>query len=478
MLELIRDGLWGWPLLALLLFTGILLTLRLRGRHLLALGRAFRYALTDERQADGEISAFGSLCTALSATIGTGNIVGVATAICTGGPGALFWMLTAALFGMATKYAEGLLAVTYRQKDAQGRCLGGPFYYITGGLGPKFRPLAKLFAVFGVIAGLFGIGTIAQAHSIVSAVGGFFRSSRFLMLGSHRYPLAQVITGLVITVAAALVICGGTQRIAGFSEVLVPFMSGGYILLTLTICFTHRSALPAALRAVFVGAFSPKAVCGAGSGIGIKLAIQMGVGRGMFSNEAGLGTAPIAAAAARTDSPVRQGLVSMLGTFIDTIVLCTLTGLSILVTGAWQLRSLHGTAVTDYAWRTGLPWNPELSSLLLTLCLTFFAFTTIVGWNFYAERCLAYLCRSEALLRLFRIGYILTVCIGPYLTVSAVWNLADICNALMAFPNLLALLLLSGTVAQESRTALASTEKHKKRGTSPKSFRPDNRNVP
>lgn len=450
MLEALRALLWGWPLIGLLLFTGALLTVRLRGRHLRALGLAFRFACTEEPEAGGEISAFGALCTALSATIGTGNIVGVATAIRAGGPGALFWMLLAALLGMATKYAEGLLAVKYRRRAADGSYIGGPFYYILYGLGPRFRPLAKLFAICGVMAGLLGIGTVTQAHSIVSAVGTYVGSSKTLVILGQAVPLVQAITGAAVTVFAAVIIFGGAGKIARSSEVLVPFMAGTYILLSLLICCTHRQALRPALRSIVVAAFCPRAVCGAASGITLKLAIRFGVGRGMFSNEAGLGTAPIAAAAARTREPARQGLVCMLGTFIDTVVICTLTGLTVLVTDAWRFPALHGTTITDYAWRMGLPWNAEVSSLLLTVCLCFFAFTTIVGWNFYAERCLAFLLPSQKLTAAFRVLYLLAVLIGPFLSVSSVWCLADICNALMAFPNLLALLLLSGDTVSES----------------------------
>lgn len=457
------DGwVWGWPLIILILAAGIWLSARTGFVQIFHLGKALKYMVKNEDGGEGELTSFGALCTALSATIGTGNIVGVATAICLGGRGALFWMLVAAFFGMATKYAEGFLAIKYRDKKDNNHYLGGPFYYIEKGMGPKWKWLAKLFAVFGVIAGLLGIGTITQINGITSAINNFFdpnESHIAFSIGENGYTWATVIGGLVVTLFAALVIIGGIQRIAKVSEVVVPFMAITYIVFVLIIVFTNIKEIPSAVVSVFKMAFSLKAVTGAGVGITLKIAMQKGIGRGIFSNEAGLGSAPIAAAAAQTKDNVRQGLVTMTGTFIDTIVICTLTGLSIILTGAdnsFVDGAYEGVSITTLAWQKGLPWNANISSFILMICLTFFAFTTILGWDYYSERCLEYLTSSKKAVKVYRYIYILAVFIGPYLTVSAVWNIADIFNGLMAFPNLVALFALSGVVGKETRSYFAN----------------------
>lgn len=452
------DGwVWGWPLIILILLAGIWLSIRTGFVQLFHLGKALKFMIKNEDSGEGEVTSFGALCTALSATIGTGNIVGVATAICLGGRGALLWMLVAAAFGMATKYTEGFLAIKYRDKKADGHYLGGPFYYIEKGMGAKWKWLAKLFAVFGVLAGLLGIGTITQINGITSAVNNFFdpnASHIAFSIGENNFTWATVISGVLVTLCAALVIIGGIKRIAKVSEIVVPFMAITYIIFVLIIIFTHLDKIPAAVSSVFTMAFSLKAVTGAGVGITLKLAMQKGIGRGIFSNEAGLGSAPIAAAAAKTKDNVRQGLVTMTGTFIDTIVICTLTGLSIILTdadSAFVDGSFEGVNITTLAWQKGLPWNESISAFVLMLCLTFFAFTTILGWNYYSERCLEYLTGSQKAVKIFRYIYIIAVFIGPYMTVSAVWNIADIFNGLMAFPNLIALFALSGIVGKETR---------------------------
>jgi len=456
------DGwIWGWPLIILILAAGIWLSVRTGFVQIFHLGKALKYIVKSEDGGEGEVTSFGALCTALSATIGTGNIVGVATAICLGGRGALLWMLVAAFFGMATKYAEGFLAIKYRDKKDDNHYLGGPFYYIEKGMGPKWKWLAKLFAFFGVGAGLLGIGTITQINGITSAVNNFFDPNAAhiaFSIGENDYTYATVIGGVVVTLFAALVIIGGIQRIAKVSEIIVPFMAVTYIVFVLIIVFTNIKEIPSAIAGVFKMAFSLKAVTGAGVGITLKLAIQKGIGRGIFSNEAGLGSAPIAAAAAKTKDHVRQGLVTMTGTFIDTIVICTLTGLSIILTGADSAfvdGSFEGVSITTLAWQKGLPWNENISSFILMLCLTFFAFTTILGWDYYSERCLEYLTSSKKAVKIYRYIYILSVFIGPYLTVSAVWNIADIFNGLMAFPNLVALFALSGVVGKETKAYFA-----------------------
>jgi AGCS family alanine or glycine:cation symporter len=412
----------------------------------------------NEEGGEGEVSSFGALCTALSATIGTGNIVGVATAVCAGGPGAIFWMVVAAFFGMATKYSEGLLAVKYRVMEA-GHALGGPFYYIEQGMGERFggnfKWLAKLFAFFGVCAGLLGIGTITQVNGITSAAQNFFdpgNANTVTIPGIGTYSWVVVVVSALVTVFVALVLIGGIRRISTVAQIVVPFMAVIYIVFALVLVIANITKVPAALLTIVQAAFSPKAVTGGIVG-SMLVAMQKGVARGIFSNEAGLGSAPIAAAAAQTKEPVRQGLVSMTGTFIDTIVICTLTGLSIVITGAWQVEGLEGVAVTSYAFENGLPFPARVSALILMLCLVFFAFTTILGWDYYSERCLEYLSGGRmGVVKAYRWLYILAVFIGPYMTVAAVWTIADIFNGLMALPNMIALFALSGIVAKETKT--------------------------
>lgn len=453
-IQKIDDFVWGIPLIVLILCCGIFLTLRLGGVQFRKLWLALKYMFSEEKDGNGEISSFGALCTALSATIGTGNIVGVATAIAAGGPGALFWMEVAALFGMATKYSEGLLAVKYRVKDGNGKMLGGPFYYIENGMGSKWKWLGKIFAVFGVLVGLMGIGTFTQINSITSAVNNFFDPNKenvVSLLGSD-YTIAQIVAGLIITVMAALIIIGGIKSIAKVSEIFIPFMVVIYVSCCLLTIFSNLSAVPDAVAEIFKGAFGARAVAGGALGAMI-VAMQKGIARGIFSNEAGLGSAPIAAAAAKTNEPVRQGLVTMTGTFIDTILVCTMTGLTIVMSGCLEKNpQLEGVEITNAAFCIGLPFPEKVSSFLLMICLIFFAFTTILGWNYYSERCLSYLTSSnnKAILT-FRILYIIAVFIGPYMTVSAVWGIADIFNGLMAIPNIIALFALSGVVAKETK---------------------------
>ena len=463
--EQVSSRVWGPVLIGLIFTVGIYLTVRTRFVQVRCLGRALKYTVQKEENGKGEVSAFGALCTSLSATIGTGNIVGVAAAIVLGGPGALLWMLTAAFFGMATKYAEGLLAVKYRLETRPGHFLGGPFYYIQRGPGARRRWLAKLFALFGTLAGLLGIGTMTQVNGILTAAQQLFdpdRSGLVFILGDSEKPFISatwttVVVSAVVTLGAGLVILGGVRRIAGVSQVVVPFMAGAYVLFSLMILIGHARAIPDAVRLIVKSAFDPAAAGGAVSGLLLKNVIRVGVERGIFSNEAGLGSAPIAAASAKTNDPVRQGLVTMTGTFIDTFVICTMTGLSIVVTGAWNPQVtgevLKGSEITAYAWRHGLPFPGEVSSCILTVCLSFFAFTTILGWSCYSERCLEYLTGSRRAIAVFRRLYIGAVFIGSYLTLDTVWNIADICNGLMAFPNLIALCLLAGVVARETRKA-------------------------
>ncbi len=449
----IDNFVWGVPLMVLIMAGGLLLTIRLGVLQVRKLPLALKWMVLNEEGGEGEISSFSALCTALSATIGTGNIVGVATAVCAGGPGALFWMIVAAFLGMATKFSEGLLAVKYRVVAEDGHSLGGPFYYIEQGMGKKWTWLAKLFAFFGVCVGLFGIGTFSQVNGIASAIHNFFdpNNAHTVNLFVGEYSWAVVIASLVLAVCVAAVLIGGVKRIASVSQIVVPFMAIIYIVFVLILVFTNLSEVPAAFKTIVVAAFNPQAITGGAVG-SFLVAMQKGVARGIFSNEAGLGSAPIAAAAAQTKEPVRQGLVSMTGTFIDTIVICTLTGLSIVITGAWQVEGLEGVEVTTYAFQTGLPFSGRISAFVLMLCLVFFAFTTILGWDYYSERCLEYLTGGNmGAVKTFRWIYILAVFIGPYMTVSAVWTIADIFNGLMALPNMIALFALSGVVARETK---------------------------
>lgn len=451
----VDDIVWGVPLIVIIMICGLILTIRGRGLQFRHLGKALKFMVKNEKDGDGEVSSFAALCTALSATIGTGNIVGVATAIAAGGPGALFWMIMAAILGMATKYTEGFLAIKYRTVDAEGHYLGGPFYYIEKGMGKSWKWLSKIFAIFGVFVGLLGIGTITQVNGITSAVNNFFTSSTAFTIGSGDDVLeitwATIISGAVITVLAALVIIGGIKRISSVSQIIVPFMAVLYILTTLILIMLNITKIPDAVVTIMKSAFGMDAVAGGALG-SMMIAMQKGVARGIFSNEAGLGSAPIAAAAAQTKEPVRQGLVTMTGTFIDTVVVCTMTGLSIVISGAYLNPDLEGVEITTAAFQSGLPFPGKVSSFILMICLIFFAFTTILGWSYYSERCLAYLTGSKKSVTVaYRWLYILAVFIGPYLTVSAVWTIADIFNGLMALPNIICLIALSGVMAKDSK---------------------------
>lgn len=449
----INSLIWGAPMILPILGVGIILTIGSRGIQIRKLPLALKYMVKNEDGGEGDVTSFQALTTALSATIGTGNIVGVATAIVSGGPGALFWLEIAGLLGMATKYAEGLLAVKYRTFDDQGKALGGPFYYIEKGLGMKWRWLAKMFAFFGAIAGIIGIGTITQINGITSSAQVFFdpNNAHTISLFGNDYSLAVVISGAIVTVLVSIVLVGGVTRIAKVSEIVVPAMIVLYVGLCLFMIIFNIGRLPAVIVEIIQSAFGLRAVSGGALGA-MMIAMQRGIARGIFSNESGLGSAPIAAAAAQSKEPVRQGLVSMTGTFIDTLVVCNMTGMAIILTGAWD-QGLEGSAVTIFAFTQALPISQTLASFLLMLCLTFFAFTTILGWNYYSERCLSYLTGGNTKFSsAFRVLYILAVFIGPYLTVTMVWTIADIFNGLMAFPNIVALILLSPVVIRETKS--------------------------
>ena len=456
-LKQVDNIVWGVPLIVLIMGTGILLTTRLGVLQFRKLGKAFKYMVKNEEDGIGDVSSFGALCTALAATIGTGNIVGVATAVMAGGPGAIFWMVLAACLGMATKYSEGLLAVKFRVDRGGGRFLGGPFYYIEKGMGEKWKWLAKLFATFGVGAGLLGIGTITQVNGIASATEGFFDPNKehVINIFGNDYSIATVVTAAVVAFVTGLVVIGGIKRISSVSSIIVPFMAIIYVVTCLSILIYNAERIPSAIVQIFEGAFGIRAVAGGALGA-LLLAMQQGVARGIFSNESGLGSAPIAAAAAKTNEPVRQGLVSMTGTFIDTIIICSMTGLTIMVTGSYDTaleKNLEGVEVTANAFSNGLPWSDSIGSFMLMLCLAFFAFTTILGWDYYSERCLEYLSGGNMkAVKIYKWMYIIAVFIGPFMTVSAVWTIADIFNGLMAIPNLIALVALNGVIVAETRS--------------------------
>ena len=435
MLELLKalDAfVWGPPLLILLVGTGIYLTIRLGLLQVARLPKAFQLIFTKDK-GHGDVSSFAALCTALAATVGTGNIIGVATAIKVGGPGALFWMWMAAFFGMATKYAEGLLAIKYRSKDANGAVAGGPMHYILLGMGEKWRPLAIFFALAGVLVALLGIGTFTQVNSITESI-------------QNTAQVDPAITALVLSVFVAIAVFGGLKSISKVSTAVVPFMAIVYILGTLTVILFNIEKIPATLALIFASAFSPAAAVGGFAGASIRMAIQNGVARGVFSNESGLGSAPIAAAAAKTNEPVEQGLISMTGTFIDTLIICTLTGLTILVTGVWS-GDLNGVALTQSAFSTIFS---NFGPALLTIFLVLFAFTTILGWNYYGERCFEFLF-GVRFIWLYRVVFVLMVLLGGFIELDMVWIIADIVNALMALPNLIALLVLSPVVITETK---------------------------
>ena len=438
-------------LTVVIFLVGIFMTVRFRGGQVRHLGQGMKNLFKEEEGAKGDISTFGAFCTALSATIGTGNIVGVATAICAGGPGALFWMIIAALFGMATKYAECLLAVKYRRQNEDGSFVGGPFLYIEDGMGKKWKWLAYFFAICGILCCLMGIGSFSQINSMSSALNVMIPSAVAFSIGGTAITWTVIIGGLVLGVIIALVILGGIKSIAKVSELVVPFMAVLYILLSLLVLCSNVTLIPSAFKQIVVGAFNPRAVTGGVVGT-VIVAMQKGVARGIFSNEAGLGSAPIAAAAAKTNSPVRQGLIGMTGVFFDTIIICLLTGLTVVIAGTWN-TGLEGFAVTSTAFASAIPFLPaKLVEVVLSVCLLFFAFTTILGWNYYGDRCISYVTGGKKKWSTaFKIVHIVLIFVGPYLTVSLVWNIADVVNSLMAFPNLIALVALSGVVVKETK---------------------------
>ncbi|PCK03534.1 MAG: sodium:alanine symporter family protein [Alteromonadaceae bacterium] len=431
-LKAVSGFVWGPPMLLAIMGVGVFLTVRIRAVSLRKIPHGIRLLL-DGRSTKGEgVSPFSALMLSLSATIGTGNIAGVATAIAIGGPGALFWMWCSALVGMATKYGEAVCAVHFRERNDKGEYVGGPMYYIKNGLGSRWVWLATAFAIFGGLAG-FGIGNMVQANSIAHALHTSFGWDRYL-------------TSVCLAVLVASVLLGGVKRIADVARYLVPFMAIAYLVMGLVVIAFHIQALPEAFVLIVKSAFTPVAAQGGFAGAAVLMAIRMGVARGVFSNEAGLGSAPIAHAAASTDNPVKQGSIAMLGSFIDTIVVCSITGFAIVLTGVWS-GGLEGVAISQAAFGAVLPYG----DIAVSLALVVFAFTTILGWSYYGERCAEYLLGGRAVAP-YRVLWVLAIPLGvmlkEYAGHEAIWLLADVLNALMALPNLVALVLLSGVIAR------------------------------
>ncbi|MGL5346546.1 MAG: alanine/glycine:cation symporter family protein [Peptostreptococcaceae bacterium] len=443
----INTFVWGPPLLALLVGTGILFTIRLGFLQVTKLPYALKLIFSANNNGNGDISSFGALCTALAATVGTGNIVGVATAIKAGGPGALFWMWLAAFFGMATKYAEGTLAIKYRQKDSNGQVSGGPMYYIVNGMGEKYRPLAIFFAISGILVALLGIGTFTQVNSITDSINSSFG-------------IDPRTTGIALSILVGFVIFGGVKSISNVATKIVPLMASIYILICTFIILKFSSQIPGTIALIFESAFSPTAALGGFLGSTVSMAIRNGIARGVFSNESGLGSAPIAAAAAKTEWPAEQGLISMTGTFIDSIIICSLTGFALILSGVWTSDS-NGALMTHAAFSGVLP---NIGPLFLTLSLSLFAFTTILGWSYYGERCFEFLFGVRGITG-YRIVFISMILLGSFLKLELIWIVADIVNGLMALPNLIALIALSPVVVSETKSYICYINAIKKVNT-------------
>ena len=423
---------WGPLMLALLLGTGLYLSLGLRFLTIRKLPAGLRLLLQGrEGKGDGDISPFSALMTSLSATIGTGNIAGVATAIALGGPGALFWMWMTALVGLATKYAEAVCAVRFREQDAEGNYSGGPMYYIKNGLHRRWHWLGFAFALFGSLAG-FGIANTVQSNSVSQVLHDSFS-------------VPPLVTGLVLMLLVGAVVLGGIKRIARVASWLVPMMALSYVLMSLVVIVVNLEAVPGAIVTIVQSAFNPVAATGGFAGATVWAALRFGVARGIFSNEAGLGSAPIAHAAARTDQPVQQGMIAMLGTFIDTLIVCTMTGLVIVITDVWP-SGISGASLTSMAFANAFPGG----QYIVTLGLCLFAFTTMIGWSFYGERCVVFLVGTRGILP-FRIAWVLAIPVGTVVELNMVWLIADTLNAFMAIPNLIALLLLGPLVFKITR---------------------------
>lgn len=439
--DTINGFVWGPVMLILLLGTGIYLSIGLKGMTIVRIPYAFKQLFKGRKSSgEGEISPFNALMTALSSTVGMGNIAGVATAVGIGGPGALFWMWCTALVGLATKYAEAVLAVNFRETDKLGNKVGGPMYYIKNGLGAQWKWLGGMFALFGALAG-FGLANTVQSNAVSQVLEGDFN-------------VPTLVSGLVMSGLVAIVLIGGIKRIADVASKLVPLMTIIYIGSTLTILFMNAAELPAAVVLIVDSAFNGTAATGGFAGAAVMLALRMGVARGIFSNEAGLGSAPIAHAAAATNSPVRQGTIAMLGTFIDTLVICTMTGLVLVVTGVWSGEP-QGAAMTLSAFKAQLPFG----EVILSVCIVLFTFSTMLGWSYYGERCAEFLAGPRIILP-FRVLWVIGIFVGTQMSLDLVWKMSDALNGLMAIPNLIALVLLAPVVFRLTREYFAQEEEN------------------
>ena len=439
--DTINGFVWGPVMLILLLGTGIYLSIGLKGMTIVRIPYAFKQLFKGRKSSgEGEISPFNALMTALSSTVGMGNIAGVATAVGIGGPGALFWMWCTALVGLATKYAEAVLAVNFRETDKLGNKVGGPMYYIKNGLGAQWKWLGGMFALFGALAG-FGLANTVQSNAVSQVLEGDFN-------------VPTLVSGLVMSGLVAIVLIGGIKRIADVASKLVPLMTIIYIGSTLTILFMNAAELPAAVVLIVDSAFNGTAATGGFAGAAVMLALRIGVARGIFSNEAGLGSAPIAHAAAATNSPVRQGTIAMLGTFIDTLVICTMTGLVLVVTGVWSGEP-QGAAMTLSAFKAQLPFG----EVILSVCIVLFAFSTMLGWSYYGERCAEFLAGPRIILP-FRVLWVIGIFVGTQMSLDLVWKMSDALNGLMAIPNLIALVLLAPVVFRLTREYFAQEEEN------------------
>lgn len=440
---------WYVPILILIFLTGIVLTINLKGIQFRKMGLAFKLMLKSSSDGTGEVSTFQALCISLSATLGTGNIIGVSTALALGGAGSLFWMFIFAVVGLATKYAEGYLAIKYRKISDSGEVIGGPFAYIEYGMGKKYIPLAKIFAFLAALCAVMGMGTMTQSNAMVDGLNIIFKPKNYITIFNYDVSILALVAGLIITVLCGIVLFGGLKRISIVCEKIIPFMAILYICLSLLIIICNITKVPNAFLTIFEMAFSSRSVIAGITGYSVLRAITNGAQKGIFANEAGLGSTPIALATSKTTSATDEGLISM-AAMVVTMIICLITGLVVIVTGAWT-TNFEGLYITDFAFREGLKFNETFSSMLLIICLCIFAFSSIIGWCVYGEKSVGYLTNNNKLMRkIYVLIYVLSVFFGAILKVDLIWNLADIFNGLMAIPNLIALIFLSKIVREDS----------------------------
>lgn len=440
---------WYIPILVLIFLTGIVLSIKLKGIQFRRLGKGFKLMLSSSNTDFGEVSTFQALCISLSATLGTGNIIGVSTALSLGGAGSLFWMFMFAVIGLSTKYAEGYLAIKYRRMNKDGEVIGGPFAYIEYGMGKKFIPLAKLFAFLAAVCAVMGMGTMTQSNAMVDGFNILFKPKHYITIFNYDVSILAIVSGLIITVLCGIILFGGLKRISVVCEKIVPFMAILYLCCCLLIIIFNITEVPNAFVTILKMAFSSKSVIGGITGYSVLRAITNGAQKGIFANEAGLGSTPIALATSKINSPTDEGLISM-AAMVITMVICLITGLVVIVTNSW-VQPLEGLYITDYAFKEGLMFNETFSSILLIVCLCIFAFSSIIGWCVYGEKSVSYLTNNNKVIRkIYILIYVLSVFFGAILKVDLIWNLADIFNGLMAIPNLIALIVLSSVVQKDT----------------------------